>query len=242
MQPQIAFAYAPPVAAPAPKPRSTQRPPSALRGFVTMVWRQALVAVPMALFFGTPENPHAPTWSGQPRNVAAGGRGPELRVGIAFPGPPGRDDRGAPSQEFPRRCRGDRVSGSSLRLRRLRREDVRAASRHRQGNESDRPAVAREPAGRTGPDRPARGERQRGDLEALGCRPAGAAPGHARVLPWRRVRISDRLDARPGSAHRDADSTTWGGRRSPRARTRCCARAWCSPVPIGAPRRVRTAF
>jgi len=35
------------------KPARPARPKSALRGFVTMLWRQGLIALPMSVFFGT---------------------------------------------------------------------------------------------------------------------------------------------------------------------------------------------
>lgn len=43
--------YAATVAATPPKPKRPPRPRSAMRGFITMLWRQALLSIPMALFF-----------------------------------------------------------------------------------------------------------------------------------------------------------------------------------------------
>lgn len=41
------------MAAPTPKPKRAPRPTTPLRGFLTMLWRQPLFALPMGLFFGT---------------------------------------------------------------------------------------------------------------------------------------------------------------------------------------------
>jgi stage II sporulation SpoE-like protein len=41
----------PPMAATPPRPKRAPRPRSAMRGFITMLWRQALMSIPMAGFF-----------------------------------------------------------------------------------------------------------------------------------------------------------------------------------------------